>query len=549
MDPLLLTKIPNSTIGFSFIVGLFASILLVPSLMRVVGSLGFLDQPNPRKIHEHAIPRVGGIAIAVGVLLPTLLWAREDTWLSGCLLGALVIVIGGMWDDFKSLSQLKKAVFQLIAIAIVIYSGIRIEHVPFFGLDPVPEWVSYPLTVLFLMGITNATNLFDGLDGLAGGCVLLSLGMIAAFSYGAGGNVITLVALATIGATLGFLRFNTYPASVFMGDSGSQLLGFTAAVLSILLIEKTHAGLNFGIPLLILGLPILDTAMVIALRLKSGHSPFRPDNRHLHHQLLKLGVNHASAVAILYLIQALMVFAAYVLRYQSDIVVVSTFLGISALVLGAIYVARITGFQATGRWSRAGGADEKWVVRFTPLMQATRVYVEYSIAALFVTISLIFAEISYDIAIFALVLAGALVFAFFVMRAWAVFFSRLGIYTVALLTVFSCYSLANTHVVTELYFKIFLLSLMVCIAIIILFDTEQKFQITPLDLLIFILAITIPAFSSERSLDFPIIKQAVSAGIIIYACECVISAAPSRHRVLKISALLSLILLGTKAII
>lgn len=550
MEPLILSPIPNSIIGFSFILGIFSTILIVPPLMRLVRSLGVLDEPNSRKVHDQAIPRVGGIGIAVGVLLPTLLWARDDPSLAGCLIGALVVLIGGIWDDFKSLTQTQKAIFQLAAVAIVIQSGVLIEHVPFFGLDPAPVWVSYPLTVLFIMGATNATNLFDGLDGLAGGCILLSLGVLAAFSYSAGGNVITLVALALSGATFGFLRFNTHPASVFMGDSGSQFLGFTTAILSILLIEKTHAALNFGLPLLILGLPILDTAMVIVLRLKAGRSPFRPDNRHIHHQLLKLGINHAYAVAILYVIQALMVVAAYFLRFQSDTVVVSVFLAISAVVLGAIYAARKTGFQATGRWSRqpSSSTADRWE-RYKPIISGMRLYLEYSISALFVIVGLFFGDINYEIAIFALVLAASLVFAFFVMRAWAAFFSRLGIYTVALITVFTCYSVAAPYGAVEWYFKLFLGSLLICIAIVILFDNDRKFQITPLDLLIFILAITIPVFNSERHFGFPIVKQALSAGVIIYACECVISAAPQRHRVLKISALLTLVLMGSRAVL
>ena len=550
MEPLSLTRIPNHLLGFSFIIGLFATILIIPPLVRFVGFIGFADKPSPRKIHHRAVPRVGGIGIAIGVLIPVLLWAPLDPTLFGYLVGAFVILIGGIWDDYKSLSQQWKVLFQLVGISIAIWSGIRIEHVPFFGLDAVPDWISYPLTFLFLLGITNATNLFDGLDGLAGGCVLLSLGVIAAFSHVATGNVITLIALSMIGATLGFLRFNTYPASVFMGDAGSQLLGFTTAVLSILLIERTHSALNFGLPLLILGLPILDTGMVIVLRLKNGHSPFRPDQRHLHHQLLKVGFSHASAVALLYVIQALMVIAAYFMRFQTDLLVVAAFVSICALVLGSIYVARTTGFQLNG--ARPDQPKERHAVQWTQitsLATGVRRYLEFSLAALFLFVGIVFEGIPHDLAVFSLMLAAALVFAFFFMKSWSVFFSRLGVYTVGLLTSIISLSMVGGYPLGNFYFKLFLGSLVLCIIFIILFDNERPFQITPLDLLIFFLAVTVPVFAGERNLDFPIAKHALTAGAIIYACECVISAAPQRHRVLKISALSTLVLIGIKGIL
>ena len=205
MDNFLFLKIQDSILTYSLVLGVFSSIIFIPPLAKLFHVMGFTDKPNPRKIHHHPVSGAGGIGIAIGLLLPAFLWAPYDPLLFGCLLGGLVILFGGIWDDCRALSQSAKVLFQLIAIAITMHSGLLIEHVPFFGLDPAPGWVSYPLTIIFLLGITNATNLFDGLDGLAGGCVLLSLGMIAIFSYNSGGNVITLIALATIGATMGFL--------------------------------------------------------------------------------------------------------------------------------------------------------------------------------------------------------------------------------------------------------------------------------------------------------------------------------------------------------
>ena len=270
---------------FSFVLTLFVTLVTIPVLMRIAGWLRLVDIPDARKVHAVAIPRCGGIAIALGTAVPVLMWVPLDRATTSYLVAARIIVGFGVWDDVKPLHYGWKLLGQALAVGVVMAGGVVIEHVPFFGLDPAPIWVSYPLTALFLLGVTNAVNLFDGLDGLAGGCVLLTLSALAALAYLGQGFPVTLIVVAIAGSIFGFLRYNTHPASVFMGDAGSQFLGFTTAVLMILLIERCDHALIPGLALLLLGLPRLDTCTVTVQRLWAGRSPFSADRNHLHHKL------------------------------------------------------------------------------------------------------------------------------------------------------------------------------------------------------------------------------------------------------------------------
>ena len=553
MDQALFNEIPRAQLGFAFVVGMFATIVALPPLIRVAGSAHLLDIPNHRNIHDIPIPRVGGIAIGLGVLAPILIWTSLSPFLLAFVIASLIILAGGILDDFKELNYVWKLSFQIVAIGLVMYHGLLIRHVPFCGLDPVSPWVSYPLTFIALVGVTNATNLFDGLDGLAGGCVFLTFSAIAALAYLAGSNVIVLIALAAIGGVLGFLRFNTYPATVFMGDAGSQFLGFTAAVLTILLIEEAHTALNPALTLLILGLPILDTFMVMFLRLKQGRSPFRPDRQHIHHQLLALGFRHYEAVALLYLIQVIMVGTAFALKYQSDALVMGAFLGLCGLTLGTIFYGKRAGvvLHSTGGQGPRGitGPYGYLSRHFEAIALFIDRYIEYSLATIFLIIAFLSYPASLDFAILGFGGAGALLFAFFFMRNWALFFSRLGAFSVSLMTVFFASDLFKEHRWLFLSVNGYLLSLVICAAFVIILSKRKDFQLTPQDFLILVFAIAIPSFSPEFLANVPIAGQALRAGILIYACEIVISSHPHQHRALKASIFLALIVVGVKTLL
>ena len=332
-----------------FVVAMSVTMVLIPPLMRMAGRARILDQPGLRRVHSSPTPRVGGIAMAAGVLLSLSLWGHFDRTMQAYFAGLFVLLVFGVWDDRSELGAGIKFLGQAAAVLLVmVWGGVRIASVTASDRLPLPDWISVPLSFLFLIGATNAVNLADGLDGLAGGMALLCLGALALLALTVGNPFVGSVALVITGATLGFLRFNTHPARVFMGDSGSQILGFSAAVLSVCLTQDPLAPLSSALPLLLLGVPVIDTLMVMTQRLLTGHSPFRADSNHIHHRLLALGFDHHEAVMMIYLLQACLFVAAWFMRYQPDLNIVLVFLGFGAAVIGALRLGAARGW----RWRR-----------------------------------------------------------------------------------------------------------------------------------------------------------------------------------------------------
>jgi len=298
------------------------TLALIPPLIQFSGRLKLVDMPGYRKVHAATIPCVGGIGMVLGILIPVFLWVELDTAVRALLAGVAVIFLFGVWDDRGDLDYRLKFAGQIIAaLIVVLYGDVAIKVIPFMGLDPVSPWLYVPLSVFVLVAVTNAINLADGLDGLAAGVVLLSLAGVAILAFLSDGNDLLLLTSAVIGAIAGFLRFNTYPARIFMGDTGSQFLGFSSGVLMIMLTQVVNPALNPALPLLLFGLPVFDTLFVMTRRIYYGKSPFSPDKNHIHHQLLALNFDHYEAVIIIYLAQAIFVFSGIAFRYQSDLYV------------------------------------------------------------------------------------------------------------------------------------------------------------------------------------------------------------------------------------
>jgi len=299
-------------IAISFALALFLSFVLVPLASRYANALGLMDAPDERKVHSQAIPRAGGIAIVIAFFVPALFWLSDIASLLGFFSGAAIIAVFGFLDDRHNLNYKWKFLGQILGVAIFLASNIEITKTPFLGLGDLLPWVSYPVMAIFILGVINAVNLSDGLDGLAAGSSLLSLGFIALLGYGAAEYTIAIIAVSAMGALTGFLRFNTHPATIFMGDTGSQFLGYVAGCLAIMLTQAPSLAVSPVLAILIVGLPILDTFLVMVLRLYAGESPFKPDKQHLHHQLLSKGLMHYQAVGAIYLLSfSLLVCALY----------------------------------------------------------------------------------------------------------------------------------------------------------------------------------------------------------------------------------------------
>lgn len=294
----------------TLLVAWLATDLLIPWVTRLAHRFGRVDQPDERKVHTVPMVRLGGVALFAGFalalatvewIIPGPLFPRSGPFL-GLFAGGAIIFLLGMADDLKPLPAKFKLLVQIGAAALAVYLGVKIEFIsnPWGGLWLFPPMVAYGISVFWLVGITNTINLIDGLDGLAGGVSLIAAITTALIAYQTHQPTIVLVALALTGAIIGFLRYNWNPAKIFMGDAGSLFLGFTLATLSIIGVLKLVATAALLVPLLILGVPIFDTAFAIVRRAWQRRPIFSPDRGHLHHRLLGLGFSHRRAVIIIY---------------------------------------------------------------------------------------------------------------------------------------------------------------------------------------------------------------------------------------------------------
>jgi UDP-GlcNAc:undecaprenyl-phosphate GlcNAc-1-phosphate transferase len=329
-----------------FLLTLFLSVLITVSLIPVFSRLAYngnvLDLPDERKVHSRPIPRVGGAAMAAGAMVSVLVWNFANGFVRAFIAGAAVLVVFGLADDMKSLSPKFKFLGQIIAaLIVVLFGGVEVRTLGSLLPDGtlLSPWLAVPLTVVAIVGVTNAINLADGLDGLAGGISLLSFCCIGYLAYLEKDVSVGLAALAFIGAIFGFLRFNTHPATIFMGDTGSQLLGFAAITLALALTQR-HTALSPLLPLILLGFPVLDTLTVMITRILRKRSPFSADRNHFHHHLLDLGFRHPESVLVIYVIQTMLALSAIYLRYHSDWFLLGGYILFSATILSVFTLAR-----------------------------------------------------------------------------------------------------------------------------------------------------------------------------------------------------------------
>lgn len=302
---------------FLFVIAFAVSLLSTPWVARLAFRIGAVDQPSKRKIHHRVMPRLGGLAVFAGFAVAAA-FLGVDSRLGGLLAGGTVILLLGILDDTRGLSPKVKLFGQTVAATIVVFSGIRIEFInnPFNGYFYLGDF-SIPFTVFWIVAITNAVNLIDGLDGLASGVSTIALLTFAIIAYQIGQSTVSLLALALAGAILGFLRYNFYPAKIFLGDCGSMFLGFMVAVLAVFGLLKGVTVVTFVVPIIILGVPIFDTCFAILRRFYEHKPIFQADKQHLHHRLLSFGFSHRQTVLLIYGLSLIFSASALLLIYNT----------------------------------------------------------------------------------------------------------------------------------------------------------------------------------------------------------------------------------------
>jgi len=331
----------------AFFIALTLSFILTFPVKRLAIRWGIVDKPNYRKIHKKVTPRFGGISIFLGSMVALLYLHPVNEHMTAIIYGAIVIIITGTLDDRYNIRPSIKLTGQFIAASFLVSSGLIIEKVtlPFIGMVEL-GFISVLVTVFWIVGITNAINLIDGLDGLATGVSTIGLISILIMAIIDSQLIVVYFSVVLIGANLGFLYHNYYPAKIYMGDTGSNYLGYMIAVISMLGLFKNVAILSFLIPIIILAVPIIDTLFAIARRLKNNESIMMADNKHVHYQLLKFGFSHRVSVLIMYALSA--VFGALAILFSKASFALSFFIGLIVFFLVHI-LAELTGLVLDGK--------------------------------------------------------------------------------------------------------------------------------------------------------------------------------------------------------
>ena len=320
------------------------SFCLTPLVKWLAVKIGAVDVPkDKRRMHDHPIPRLGGLAIFVGFVAAVLAFADVDRQLRGILLGACIIEAVGMVDDSHSLGAGIKLIFQIIAALIAVWHGVVIEMIanplPFIGGE---YWdfgiMAVPITVIWIVAVTNSVNLIDGLDGLADGVSTIAAITMLIIALLMGNLEMAAICAALAGGCIGFIPYNRNPAKIFMGDTGSTFLGFVLATVSVTGLFKLYAVISFVVPFIILGFPIFDTVSAFTRRILKGQNPMKADRSHTHHKLIDMGMNQKQAVATLYLVAIVLGLCAVMIVSTGYMKVV---LSIAALAGTAYTVARI----------------------------------------------------------------------------------------------------------------------------------------------------------------------------------------------------------------
>ncbi len=352
-----------------FLTGFTITYIAIPSILEVAYKKKLFDVPDDRKVHTQQIPSLGGIGLFIGVILTFIVWSSASMYTSSyfkfLLTGYLILFFMGLKDDLVIMRTRYKFIIQFFVAGMLAYGGMRFMNLHgILGIHELPYWFSFAFSVIFIVGITNAFNLIDGIDGLAGGLGGINCLTLGALLYVFEQYDFANLAFAVGGSLLAFLRYNfsSYPNKIFMGDTGSLLLGLTVSVLAIAFVnlDTIAVAKEFRFvspPIVVLGImiiPIFDTIRVILVRLSKGKSPFTPDKNHIHHAFLAEGVSHKKASIILYVVNILLILTVLIFRSFNALL-----LGLLLLVVGTFLIQVLLFFRFRNRDHKMEGLKIK----------------------------------------------------------------------------------------------------------------------------------------------------------------------------------------------
>ena len=519
-------------------------------MIRLAPRLGMVDLPDPRKVHAEPVPRVGGVGIVLGALIPLLLWLPLDHSMRAYVFGTLVLFGFGAWDDSHELGHYVKFIGQFVAVMTVVYYGdVYVRQLPFTGIESIPDSVGKPFTVFAMVGMINAINHSDGLDGLAGGLSVLSLSSIAYLAYLADGSNVVAIAFAVLGGIVGFLRYNTHPARVFMGDSGSQFLGFTLGFLAVTLTQDVNPVLSPALPALLLGLPIVDILAVFVQRIYHGMNWFRATRNHIHHRLLELGFHHYEAVVIIYSIQMFFVISAILLSYESDILILSLYLGTCTAVFLFLILAERNNWRAHRRSGKSRfvaalqSIKQRWF--FT---NGTTVIVATIIPIMFLGTSLLATEIPRDFGISSSVLAAIMALLLIVRADESIALRAISYVAAAFVVYFESKYIDSTSIVLFNVSIALYVLLAISVWLAARYASDTDFRVSPMDFLVIFIVLAVGIISRDHLHEELLGNMVVKLVVVFYGCEIIYAKLTRKWNSLNVSTLITLSILGARSL-
>jgi len=333
-----------------FFTALLLSLCLTPCALRLSLRIGAMDRPDDRKIHGQPVPSLGGLAIAIALLATICVFFQLDRKMLAFVTGALVALATGLIDDIYHIHPAMKFLGGVLgSVLFLIIGGMTLDNLGnLFGFGDLLTGRLAPfLTVFCMTGVMNAFNLSDGLDGLAGGISAIACIFLGIYAYLHNDGICLSILVVLLGATLGFLRYNMHPATVFMGDTGSMLLGYSLSAVSVMMVQPTSQGVPLA-PVTVaavLALPILDTLLVMLRRILRGSNPFLPDRVHLHHRLLDMGFPHVTAVSILYLCTGSFGILSMAMQHLSEGKQLLAVLLCAGAIYGVVFLLQLCGYH------------------------------------------------------------------------------------------------------------------------------------------------------------------------------------------------------------
>ncbi|GFO69232.1 hypothetical protein GMLC_28110 [Geomonas limicola] len=551
---------PSIYVFYIFLTSLFTSLVLIPNISRLAVSIGIFDEINERKTHTGAVPRLGGIAIFFALLLGVILFTEIDRGMRGFLAGGLVVFLTGLTDDLEQITAEKKFLGEVMAALIVTVVGdIRVTSIgDLFGNGEILlGFFSIPFTIFVIVGVINSINLLDGLDGLAGGVTAIAAAAFGFLSYIAGDNMMVGVSAALLGAVVGFLKFNSYPARIFMGDGGSLFLGYCLAVLSVHLVQHNYmSGVGSELtPLIILAVPVFDTLFVMGKRLVNGKKMFSPDRSHIHHRFMDLGLGHKTTVILVYGLSYFLATYAVMFRLLPDrvqlinLVLLLVFFCLANWALAKLLEGKDHRFLRDDH-ALINAFSYRWMVKYSHYFLLTVRYL--ILVILLLPLFIITGPSNLANSSVAWLLIVATVVLFLQTADQGNFFLQILIYFNG---AFLIYVVENSGREVELldvpvtFVSNFLFAMvLVCVLILLMLRKKTKFLMdSPLEYFILFIAVTIPLLPTSFIAPVHLLSVAGKSMILFLGLKMVVLLEARRNRKILAATILSLFSLAVKS--